>query len=113
MIFYKKCKKRILENKGETLAETLVAMLIIVLSFTMLAGAITSVGHINSQKAKDTPQCLVVSNSNTIVSSSKVTINGEKVDVVFKCYEISGASSEENSEESSSEPNKYVYYEKE
>ena len=44
--------KKLKANKGETLVETLISMLIVVLSVTMLAGSIVAAARIN-QSAKD------------------------------------------------------------
>ena len=44
--------KKLKSDKGETLVETLISMLIVVLSVTMLAGSIVTAARIN-QAAKD------------------------------------------------------------
>ena len=44
--------KKLKSDKGETLVETLISMLIVVLSVTMLAGSIVAAARIN-QSAKD------------------------------------------------------------
>ena len=44
--------KKLKSDKGETLVETLISMLIVVLSVTMLAGSIVTAARIN-QSAKD------------------------------------------------------------
>ena len=50
--FVKKALKKLRERSGETIVETLVSMLIVVMSFTMLAGAIVAAARVNAGAEK-------------------------------------------------------------
>ena len=63
-----------LNNKGETIVETLVAVLMISLSFIMLAGAIVTASKIN-KTAYDSIKTFSMDGS-TKVSDFKLTIDG-------------------------------------
>lgn len=90
--------QKLAANGGETLVETLISMLIVVLSLTMLAGSIVAAARIN-QTAKDMHVPLLVhdvstSNSTAVLTHSDnsmtniaVTLYSTKGDVVYYYYE--------------------------
>ena len=70
---------RRLNNKGETLAETLAAMLVVVLAIVMLAGAVVAASRVNNRiKVEDTDFRISESGS-----SSQTSINGKTVDIIL------------------------------
>ena len=74
-----------LNNKGETIVETLVAVLMISLSFIMLAGAIVTASKIN-KTAYDSIKTFSMDNS-VEISDFKLTIDDIEVDVRKKVKE--------------------------
>ena len=64
--------KKLKANKGETLVETLISMLIVVLSVTMLAGSIVAAARIN-QSAKDMNAPVQLDNVSDIAAVVKLT----------------------------------------
>ena len=50
----KRGKKKLRDSSGESLVETLVSMLIVVLAFTMLSGAIVAAARVNAGAEKQT-----------------------------------------------------------
>lgn len=95
-----KIKAALSETKGETIAETLVAVLIVSLAMTMLAGAIMASANMNDATKKQQTQFRA---DNVTTSDSEVLIHhsdgtpDEKVSVWFY---------------TTNDENKYVYYEK-
>ncbi len=68
-----------MNNKGETLAETLAAMLVVVLAIVMLAGAVIAAARVNNRiKVEDTD--FRISDSG---SSKQTKINGKDVDIIL------------------------------
>lgn len=51
-LFLKKAGKKLQSRNGETIAETLVSVLIVTLCLTMLAGAIVAAANVNSKTEK-------------------------------------------------------------
>ncbi|MBQ2837904.1 MAG: hypothetical protein IJE67_07235 [Peptococcaceae bacterium] len=76
--------KKLKSDKGETLVETLISMLIVVLSVTMLAGSIVTAARIN-QAAKDMNapvQLDNVSDKAAVVKLTHVGAADSAIDVV-------------------------------
>ncbi len=76
-----------LNNKGETIVETLVAIVIISLSFIMLAGAIITASKIN-KSANENIQTF--SKDGEVVTDFKLIIDGEDASNKVKEYQSSG-----------------------
>ena len=67
--------KKLKSDKGETLVETLISMLIVVLSVTMLAGSIVTAARIN-QAAKDMNAPVQLDNAYGTAAVVKLTHEG-------------------------------------
>ena len=83
--------KKLKSDKGETLVETLISMLIVVLSVTMLAGSIVTAARIN-QSAKDMNapvQLDNVSDKAAVVKLTHVGAADSAIDVVL--YKTGGS----------------------
>ena len=90
-------KRKLKSSAGETLVETLFALLVVVLAMTMLAGAIVSAARVN--KGAENLNTAFVQESNVDeVSSVKVQISG-KTPIDVKAYKTR-------------DDNQYCYYEK-
>lgn len=76
-----------LNNKGETIVETLVAILMISLSFIMLAGAIVTASKINKTAYNSIK---TFSMDGEIVSNFKLTIDGKDFSNKVTGYKSSG-----------------------
>lgn len=76
-----------LNNKGETIVETLVAIVIISLSFIMLAGAIVTASKIN-KSANESIQTF--SKDGEVVTDFKLIIDGEDASNKVKEYQSLG-----------------------
>ena len=77
--------KKLKSDKGETLVETLISMLIVVLSVTMLAGSIVAAARIN-QSAKDMNapvQLDNVSDTDAVVQLTHEGAANSEIDVVL------------------------------
>lgn len=77
-------KRRLKSKKGETLTETLASLLIIVPAMVMLAGAIVTAAHINSEarssKASELPKFTATSGtSGAITGTGDVTFMGGNI----------------------------------
>ncbi len=80
--------KKLRNNSGETIVETLAAVLIVALCFLMLAGAIVTSSKINKQAKEQITPFKVSSKSS---SSANIKINGQSVDSKdYKLYESGG-----------------------
>lgn len=97
--------KKIKSSKGETLVETLYGMLIVSLSFIILAGGIVSAARIN--KAAREENVLFNTSTKTLVTNFEVTITyntPQKVQNV-RCYQT-------GQQVGAEEDDGYFYYEK-
>ena len=77
--------KKLKSDKGETLVETLISMLIVVLSVTMLAGSIVTAARIN-QAAKDMNAPVQLDNASGTAAVVQLTHEGaanSEIDVVL------------------------------
>ena len=72
--------KKLRSRKGETIVETLVAILIVVLSFAMLTGAIVSAAKINKQN-EDMDVAFDVSKANKENKKIRVTHYTSEVNI--------------------------------
>ena len=83
--------KKLKANTGETLVETLISMLIVVLSVTMLAGSIVAAARIN-QSAKDMNAPVQLDNVSDIAAVVKLTHVGAADSAInVKLYETDGS----------------------
>ena len=83
--------KKLKANKGETLVETLISMLIVVLSVTMLAGSIVAAARIN-QSAKDMNAPVQLDNVSDIAAVVKLTHVGAADSAInVTLYETDGS----------------------
>ncbi len=77
-------KRKLISKKGETLTETLASLLIIVPAMVMLAGAIVTAAHINSEartsKASEFPKFTGANEvSGTILGTGDVSFTGANI----------------------------------
>ena len=83
--------KKLKANTGETLVETLISMLVVVLSVTMLAGSIVAAARIN-QSAKDMNAPVQLDNVSDIAAVVKLTHVGAADSAInVKLYETDGS----------------------
>ncbi len=77
-------KKKIFSKRGETLTETLSSLLIIVPAMVMLAGAIVTAAHINSEarssKASNLPEYIIIED-NKVISDEEYYLRAESDDL--------------------------------
>ena len=73
--------KKLKSDKGETLVETLISMLIVVLSVTMLAGSIVAAARIN-QFAKDMNAPVQLDNASGTAPVVQLTYEGADASVI-------------------------------
>ena len=90
--------RKLKNNSGETLVETLFALLVVVLAMTMLAGSIVSAARVN-KGAEDLNTAFQISNVQA-VSGVKVTVDrqtGADSEILVKGYQTN-------------DQNQYCYY---
>ena len=92
--------RKLLSKKGESIAETLVATLIISMAFIVLAGAIVTAAKINA-KIDNTKNALDVAPDKRSVTSGDVVFSDEAGDETYSETGLSIYST----------PNGYIYYE--
>lgn len=88
-------KQKLKNNSGETLVETLFALLVVVLAMTMLAGSIVSAARIN-KSAEDLDTAFCITDNVQNVGGVKIQITG-KTPINVKAYQTK-------------DENKYCYY---
>lgn len=91
-------KRKLKSKSGETLVETLFALLVVVLAMTMLAGSIVSAARVN-KGAEDLDTAFRISNAQA-VSGVKVTVDHQTVadsEISVKGYQTN-------------DQNRYCYY---
>jgi len=69
-----KLSKYIRDKKGETLVETLAAMLIVVMAFTILAGALSAASNINMKINENTAPEVNLANASMLENEETLTI---------------------------------------
>lgn len=89
-------KQKLKNNSGETLVETLFALLVVVLAMTMLAGSIVSAARIN-KSAEDLDTAFRITNDGKSGSVTVTHSSGEKTLIPIKAYQTD-------------DENKYCYY---
>lgn len=90
--------RKLKSNSGETLVETLFALLVVVLAMTMLAGSIVSAARVN-KGAEDLNTAFQISNAQAVPGVS-VTVDrqtGEDSEISVTAYQTD-------------DENKYCYY---
>lgn len=91
--------KKIRSKKGETIAETLVAMMIVAMSLTILAGAIVSAAKVNSKVKNAEVSFINDGGDGEIISTKAVLKIGDVEKASFDVYAFNTG-------------NGYYYYEK-
>ncbi len=100
--------KKILHNKGESLAETLVAILVMTMGLTILAGAIVTSARVNA-KVKNQDEAIVVSKNKN--DASPVVSNRGSITVRILNGSESVISADSTSRSLFVTNNGYYYYE--
>jgi len=96
-LFLKSINGKLREKSGETLVETLVSMLIVVLAVTMLAGSIVAAARVNAGAAKLTVYLNEADSGNTPMGGAVVRVDGpgtsfQATGVTVKQYDPDGES---------------------
>ncbi len=81
--------KKLLNNKGESIIEVLVSLLIVALCILMLQGSIVTAAKINKQ-TKDDIESFVLDDSNFFFNKVTITRNGSSSDIEVKGYKTNG-----------------------
>ncbi len=81
--------KKLLNNKGESIIEVLVSLLIVALCILMLQGSIVTAAKINKQ-TKDDIESFVLDDSNFVFNKVTITRNGSSSDIEVKGYKTNG-----------------------
>ena len=96
-------KKKLKSTSGETLVETLFAMLVIVLAVMVIAGGVVTAARIN-KKAKDLDTTFQMSNVVTVTDEAKTKVTITHGSVALGEVSIDAWQTNDN--------NKYYYYSK-
>lgn len=94
-----KITKKIFSAHGESIVETLIALMIVAMSFTILAGAIVTAARVNAGIKNENETFSLTStddNRKAIAVDGNYTVNFDGTNVPVKVYETNG----------------YYYYEK-
>ncbi len=81
--------KKLLNNKGESIIEVLVSLLIVALCILMLQGSIVTAAKINKQ-TKDDIESFVLDDSNFVFNKVTITRNESSSDIEVEGYKTNG-----------------------